>query len=80
MNKNNRSLRKVAGLTGVSYVTVRNVLKGSGAKAYHKYRVQKMTDDKKNGFFFHPLYHTDSVFFWNIIEFEQWPWCKDLSL
>ena len=47
MNKNNRSLRKVAGLTGVSYVTVRNVLKGSGAKAYHKYRVQKMTDDHK---------------------------------
>ena len=51
MNKNNRSLRKVAGLAGVSYVTVRNVLKGSGAKADHKYRVQKMTDDKKNIFF-----------------------------
>ena len=37
----------MAGLTGVTPSTVRNILKGEGAKAYHKYRVQSMTDDHK---------------------------------
>ena len=34
------------GLKSCTY-TVRNVLKGHGEKAYHKYRVQNMTDDHK---------------------------------
>ena len=37
----------MAGMTRVCPSTVRNVLKGSGAKAYNKYRVQSMTDDHK---------------------------------
>ena len=37
----------VALKVGVSYNTVRNTLKVAGAKAYHKYKTQKLTDDHK---------------------------------
>ena len=47
LNKENRSNRSVAKMTGVSRETVRNVLRKHGAKAYHKYKTQKMTEDHK---------------------------------
>ena len=47
VNKKKRSLRGVAGLTGVSKSTVSNILHEDGCKAYKKYRTQKMTDVHK---------------------------------
>ena len=47
LNKENAGLRPVAKLAGVNYSTVRNVLKKNGAKPYHKYKTQKLTDDHK---------------------------------
>ena len=47
VNKKKRSLRGVAGLTGVSKSTVSNILHEDGCKAYKKYRTQKMTDFHK---------------------------------
>ena len=32
-------------MTGVNHETVRNVLRKYGAKAYHKYKTQKVTGD-----------------------------------
>jgi len=47
LNKENAGLRPVAERVGVSYTTVRNVLRKNGAKPYHKYKTQKLTEDHK---------------------------------
>jgi len=47
LNKENAGLRPVAERVGVSYSTVRNVLRKNGAKPYHKYKTQKLTEDHK---------------------------------
>ena len=47
LNKENRGVRAVALQTGVSHMTVCRVLKRAGAKPYHKYRTQKLTENHK---------------------------------
>ena len=47
LNNENMGLRPVALKVGVSFNTVRKTLKVAGAKAYHKYKTQKLTDDHK---------------------------------
>ena len=47
LNKEYRGLRPVSKRVGVSFNTVKNVLKKNNAKAYHKYKTQKLSDDHK---------------------------------
>ena len=47
INKEHRGIRTVASRVGVSYQTVANVMKKSGAKPYHKYRAQKLSQAHK---------------------------------
>ena len=46
-NKERRSLRTVAALTGVSKTTVANIIHRDGGKAFKKYRCQKLTEEHK---------------------------------
>ena len=46
-NKLHRSTRKIAGRVGIAQRSVVNIMKRSGFKAYHKYKVQKISDDQK---------------------------------
>ena len=47
LNKENRGVRGVALRVGVSHMTVCRVLKKAGAKPYHKYKTQKLTENHK---------------------------------
>ena len=47
LNKDNRSTREVGQRVGVSHMTVQRVLKKAGAKAYHKYKTQKLNENHK---------------------------------
>ena len=46
-NKERRSIRSVSKRVGVSLTSVVRIMKKYGYKAYHKYKVQKMSDDHK---------------------------------
>ena len=47
LNKENRGVRGVSLRVGVSHMTVCRVLKKAGAKPYHKYKTQKLTENHK---------------------------------
>lgn len=47
LNKDNTGLRPVGKRVGVSFKTVQRVLRKNGAKPYHKYKTQKLTDQHK---------------------------------
>jgi len=46
-NKERRSIRSVSKRVGVSLTSVVRIMKKYGYKAYHKYKVQKMSDEHK---------------------------------
>ena len=46
-NKERRSTRSVSKRVGVSQTSVERIMKKYGYKAYHKYKVQKMSDEHK---------------------------------
>ena len=47
LNRKRRSTRKVAAMVGVSQSTVKNYLKKCGARAYHRRKVQAMSEEQK---------------------------------
>ena len=47
MNKENQSSRSVAARVGICQKSVVNIMKRGNCKAYHKYKVQKLTEVHK---------------------------------